>query len=73
MLRGGEPMPESTECGFVLPLLFIMPLAPAVAVPLEVRRPTLLLLLLLLTPLLAPVEGTEKVLEPDDDDDEDGD
>ena len=77
MLRGGEPMPESTECGFVLPLLFIRPVAGAVAGtppwPLDVRRPPLLP-----PPAAAPaaeatwrsaVDGTEKVLELDDDGD----
>ena len=80
MLRGGEPMPESTECGFVLPLLFIRPVAAAVAGPppwpLDVRRPPPLLLLP--PPAAAPaaeatgrsaVDGTEKVLELDDDGD----
>lgn len=81
MLRGGEPMPESTECGFVLPLLFIGPLAPAAAAgpppwPLDVRRPLLLLPLPPTPPLPlgapavpAAVDGTEKVLELDDEGD----
>jgi len=88
MLRGGDPMPESTECGFVLPLLFIMPLEAVAAGaaptgPLDVRRPPLLLFMLLLLLLPPPlpaapaaeatcrsaVDGTEKVLELDDDGD----
>ena len=79
MLRGGEPMPESTECGFVLPLLFIGPLAPATVAgpppwPLDVRRPPLLLPLPPLPPPPPPaapaaVDGTEKVLGLDDEGD----
>ena len=85
MLRGGEPMPESTECGFVLPLLFIRPLAAAAAAtgpppwPLDVRRPPLPLVPPPPPPPLAApaaeetcrsaVAGTEKVLESDADGD----
>ena len=77
MLRGGDPMPESTECGFVLPLLFITPLPELTA--LVVRRAPPLWPLLLPPPAAAAATvtatcrsvdvGTEKVLEFDNDGD----